>query len=114
MNKVTLAVIPLISVLAFTGCGHSQDAKPAVQQQKVQENFKIGKTTKDEILTKFGQPTSVGKSKDSEFLMYDKVHRTGKAWIPFYFGSDRVRISHYKFTFKNGLLTDYSTGKSHF
>ncbi len=114
MSKMLLIAISLVGVISFSGCGGSKNPEPAVAKSQVKESYVVGKTTKDEILLKHGQPNGITKSKDGETLIYAKVKRTGKAWIPFYRGNDRVRISNHKFTFKDNLLTDYSTTKSQY
>jgi len=42
------------------------------------------------------------------------VKRTGKAWIPFYYGNDRVRTSNDILKFKNGILSHISHGEGHY
>jgi hypothetical protein len=104
-----------LSVLAFSGCGGS---KPAPQKQaKVQQEvkFTIGKTTKSEVISKLGNPTGDSfNSKGEETLLYQNTHMTGKAFIPFYFGSDKVQVKVQQFTFKNDILTAQSIATSHY
>lgn len=72
-------------------------------------DFKVGKTTKSDVMEKLGGPTSVSRSSDGqEILSYDKSRVSGKAWIPFYYGNDRVVVNHMSFTFKNDILTAFS------
>jgi len=105
----------LLSVLVFSGCG---GAKPAPQKQaKVQKQVKfiIGKTTKSEVINALGNPNGDAfNSKGEETLIFHNTHMTGKAWIPFYFGSDRVRTKVQQFTFKNDILTAQSTNTNHY
>ena len=71
--------------------------------------FKVGKTTKIDVMERMGRPTSTSYSSDGqEVLLYNKTRVTGKAWIPFYYGRDRVRVQYMSFTFKNNILTGFS------
>jgi len=115
LGKVALIAV---SMVVLSGCGHSQPA-PAKQSssQKLEQlpKFKIGKTTKEDVIARLGQPNGESmNSEGEEILFYSKRHRTGKAWIPFYHGHDRVRIQMAQYTFKNNILTAVSSSSRHY
>lgn len=116
--KFSVFALLAISMLVLSGCG---GAKPAPTQKQVKvkqgyEHYKVGKTTKDEIIADLGEPSGRAyNSKGEETFAYHNIHATGKAWIPFYFGHDRVRTSIQNFTFnKKNILINYSTSSNHY
>jgi len=108
-----------ISLVVLSGCGSSQPA-PAQQNSAQQEantmpKFEVGKTTKDDVIAVLGQPTGQAmNSKGEETIYYRNTHITGKAWIPFYYGSDRVRTKMMQYTFKNNILVSTSSASNHY
>lgn len=120
MNKKILICAGIVTSLMISGCGSSASSvtlnkKRVKKSSPIVEDFKIGKTTKEEILAKYGKPNSISVSATGvETLVYIRNHITGKAWIPFYYGSDRVRTYTKIFKFKNGVLTDYTTSENHY
>lgn len=71
--------------------------------------FKVGKTTKSDVMVKMGRPTSTSyDSTGQEVLIYNRSRLTGQAFNPFYYGRNRVKISYSSFTFKKNVLTAFS------
>lgn len=101
--------------LAVAGCNKSSsktaDNDPPKKQEVNPADFTIGKSTKEEVIAKMGQPTGRAVATNGEeTITYHSGHMTGKAFIPFYFGSDRYRTHEYKYVFdKKGILTSMST-----
>ncbi|WOE69595.1 hypothetical protein [Hydrogenimonas thermophila] len=125
MNKKIVVCVGIVTALVLSGCGSSASSvspkssektnKTSMKSSSKADDFQIGKTTKEEILAKYGKPNSVSVSANGiETLIYTRSHITGKAWIPFYYGSDRVRSYTKIFKFKNGVLTDYTTSENHY
>ena len=114
MKSIILA-LTAISVLTFSGCAGSNPA-PGKKQVQAESSYKVGKATKSEVITDLGTPSGRSyNSKGEETLVYRNIHQTGKAWIPFYFGHDRVRTSVKLFTFNaKNILTKYSTSSNHY
>jgi hypothetical protein len=75
------------------------------------EWFTVGKTTRDEIIAKCGEPNGRGMRADGvETLRYSSTRFTGKAYNPFYFGGDNVRKKIAVFTLdRNGVLQEFAT-----
>lgn len=114
--KFTMIALMAVSMLVFSGCGGAKPAPTHKQVKAKQNHYKVGKTTKTEVISDLGEPS--GRAYDSEggeTFSYRSIHSTGKAWIPFYFGHDRVRASMQNFTFnKKGILTKYSASSNHY
>ncbi len=114
--KLKLLMASATALFLLAGCGGS-GPKPATQKQaKSQYKYVIGKTTINDIISRFGQPSGRSyNSKHETVLTYNNTHITGKAFIPFYYGSDAVRSSIKTFTFsKKGLLVSYSINNNHY
>jgi len=114
--KIVKYAASLLIVGLLVGCGGAKPAPkktaPAVSKTA---QFKIGKTTKSDVIAVLGQPNSVSTADDgTEILSFYSVKRTGKAWIPFYYGNDRVRTSNDILKFKNGILSHISHGEGHY
>jgi len=104
----------VLSVFILSGCGGSKPA-PKVSKAQHQPKFVIGKTTKSEIISLLGEPNGDSyNSKGEEILLYQSSHITGKAWIPFYHGTDRVRMKMQQYSFKDNVLTAFSTNSRHY
>ena len=118
LNTVGKLAMVAVSLVVLSGCGNSQPApanQSSTQGADGTTNFKIGKTTKDEVIAVLGQPNGQSmNSNGEEVLFYHNRHITGKAFIPFYYGSDRVRSKQAKYTFKNNVLTAMSSSSAHY
>ena len=104
-----------LSVFIFSGCTGSEPSPQKQAKVQKQLKFTIGKTTKSELVSVLGNPAGDSfNAKGEETLFYRDSHMTGKAWIPFYMGSDSIRTKVQQFTFKNDILTAQSTTNSHY
>jgi predicted small lipoprotein YifL len=119
--KLFGTVTAALALFTLTGCGGTQPTPQQTPQAKTQtqtkkdSRFVIGKTTKADVIQMLGNPNGDSyNSKGEEMITYIHRHRTGKAWIPFYFGSDRVRTKVQRFTFKNDILVALSTNTNHY
>ena len=68
------------------------------------------------MLSELGNPSGRSyNSKGEDVLIYTNRHITGKQFIPFYYGSDRMRMKTQKFTFsKDSVLSNYTVNESHY
>ena len=87
-KKIMLSGISAM-VLVFTldGCGgRATVGNPTTLNIKDDQNIIVGKTTKAEIITRYGNPTSVASSGTDEVLSYSYTHAETKmnpvAFIP--------------------------------
>lgn len=119
--KIVKYAASLLIVSLFVGCGGAKptpektDTKKATPAVSKTAQFKIGKTTKSDVIAALGQPNgfSLGKN-GTETLSYYSVKSTGKSWIPFYFGHDNVRTTQDVLQFKNSILSNMSHEESHY
>ena len=119
LSKKILILPAAALLLGLSGCGNSQPTPPGQKAQpKMQQIHKyvIGKTTEEDVIAELGNPSIRSiNSKGEEILIYRSSHLTGKAWIPFYYGSDRWRIKVQTFTFdKNHILKNYAVTSNHY
>ncbi len=116
MNGTQKSIFLVMLFLFFTyGCSGSVRPQPA-EPQKIQEEFEIGITTKEDVISRWGNPSGISiNEKGEEILTYNKSHMTGKSFIPFYFGRDHYRMKFYNFTFnKEGILIGMSSNEQHY
>ncbi len=116
----------LFLCLSFMFCTYGCGGAKTKPDKSLQDNssktqtpvneFVVNKTTKAEVIKKLGKPSGVAiNEKGEETLTYNKSHITGKAFIPFYFGSDKYRIKISTYTFdKNGILIKTSKSEQHY
>jgi len=112
-TKIFGSIAIALSLVVLSGCG---GAEPTPKEKAAQtQKYKVGETTKADIIEELGNPNGISyNSKGEEVLMYRRRHITGKGFIPFYFGSDRVRTTMQQFSFKDGILTAYTSTSNHY
>jgi len=104
----------VLGVFIFGGCGGSKPA-PQKKTQAEKPKFEIGKTTKEDVIAALGEPSGDSfNSVGEEVLFYRHTRVTGKAWIPFYYGHDRVRTKFEQYKFKDGILTGIAQSHQHY
>jgi len=91
--KTVLASVAIAAM--FIGCGSSEPkpaAQPAAQAQPAAPVKAGSKFSKVALQMGFKQVTDlIGEPNDMA------IRRTGKTWMPFYYGSDRARrVAYYK------------------
>jgi len=92
MNKIVLSFLLVFTLFYTTGCQHHNN--PQVKKKthkkynrKIPSKSKFSRVKKgmgqNQVIHLIGQPTDRGS------------HVTGKAFMPFYYGSDRYRVVFY-------------------
>ena len=113
--KLRLFIVVATALFMLSGCGAAKP-KPVKQEVQKEHQYKIGKTTINEVMSKLGNPSGRSyNAKGEDILVYNSRHLTGKSFIPFYYGSDRIHMKMQKFTFsKDGVLTNYTVDERHY
>ena len=104
-----------IFITSLTGCMTAGNSKIASETNaSISEKIKIGKTTREEVRTQFGEPRSI-ESNSNTFetwtYVFIKAHADGKSFIPFagvFIGGGSSETTVLVLSFKkDGIVSDY-------
>ncbi|NBX04181.1 MAG: outer membrane protein assembly factor BamE [Alphaproteobacteria bacterium] len=79
MNKIQ-SVVPILIVLMLFACSPKVDSRGYVNQVSLKEQITIGATTRDEVMAKFGSPSSQS-SFGAETWYYISQRKEGTAFL---------------------------------
>jgi len=108
-----LGVIAIPLSVLLTGCAIGNSSISNESSETLQQKLVKGKTTKEQVLSQFGEPSERGTNEGVEYWAYQTATSSAVAYIPFaslVTGNSGIRGKYLRIVFnKKGLVDSYDT-----